>query len=139
MKKFLIILVTLLTFNISTCLAQVQWYKTVSVAYKVKKYDNYYREYRWTNWSNWRKCVCEVKIDLNRDIIVIYSNETQIYKVLSIEAPPIDTSGKQVKFSVIDQDGDFGTLRLRVENNGNSQIYIDFADIMWVYNVVRTS
>ena len=32
---------------------------------------------------------------------------------------------------------DYGYIRLRIERNGNSQIYIDFADVMWVYNVVR--
>jgi hypothetical protein len=48
-----------------------------------------------------------------------------------------DGGGVQIKFSVIDQDGDRGTVRLRIQNDGNSQLYVDFADIMWVYNVYR--
>lgn len=66
------------------------------------------------------------------------SVETQIYKVLEQVKSPYDSNGTQVKFRVIDQDYDKGFLRLRVENNGNSQIYVDYADISWVYNVVRT-
>jgi len=137
MKKFLIILITLFTFSIVNCSAQIQWYKTISVAIKYKRYDSYYGRYVWTKWSDWEKCRCDVKFDLNNDIIVIYSNKPQIYKVISIEEPPYDVLGTQVKFRVIDNEGDRGTLRLRIENNGNSQIYVDFADVMWVYNVVR--
>ena len=45
--------------------------------------------------------------------------------------------GTNVKFYVIDQDYDRGSIRLRVERNGNSQIYVDFSNVAWVYNVVR--
>jgi len=48
-----------------------------------------------------------------------------------------ESQGKQTKFYVIDQDGDLGYVRLRIEKNGNSQVYIDFNDVMWVYNVRR--
>lgn len=125
-------MLAMFTFSIAN--AQIQWYKTSEVAIKYKKANGY-----WTSWSDWERCICDVKFDLDRDIIVIYSNETQVYKVLYTMTPPRDSSGTQVQFKVIDQDGDYGTLRLRVENNGNSQIYIDFADVMWVYNVRRVS
>lgn len=36
---------------------------------------------------------------------------------------------------MIDQDGDRGTLRFRKQNNGVNQIYIDFKNVQWVYNV----
>lgn len=47
------------------------------------------------------------------------------------------SGGKQLEFNFIDQDYDRGVMRLRVERNGNAQIYIDFANVMWVYNVVK--
>lgn len=82
----------------------------------------------------------KVKIDLDDDLIIIYSEMVQIYRVLKNEGSHIDDSGgKQQKFYVIDQDDDYGYLRLRIERNGNSQIYIDFNDVMWVYNVKRIS
>ena len=79
----------------------------------------------------------KVKFDLNRDQIVIFSPDIQIYNVLNVEEPPYDPSGQQIKYRVIDQDDDFGHIRLRIENNGNSQLYVDFANVKWVYNVVR--
>lgn len=137
MKKFLIILLAIFTFSVTNCFAQVQWYTTTSVAIKYRRYDNYYQKYIWTKWSDWEKCRCDVKFDLDKDLIIIYSSKIQIYKIISLENPPYDPTGTQSKFRVVDNEGDYGTLRLRIENNGNSQIYVDFADVMWVYNVVR--
>lgn len=109
----------------------ILWFRTTEFAWKQKEYGV------WSDWTDWERSNMKVKFDLNRDQIVIFSPNIQIYNVLSIEEPPYDPSGQQVKYRVIDQDDDFGYIRLRVENNGNSQIYVDFANIKWVYNVVR--
>ena len=128
MRKLLFMLMLLFTLTSSDVIAQnVQWYQTTEFAYKLKGYD----------WSDWEPSKMNVKMDLSQDKITIYSNDVQIYRVISTEAPPYDPSGQQVKFRIVDQDGDYGYLRLRIENNGNSQIYVDFNDISWVYNVIR--
>lgn len=131
MKKYL--LMFLMLFTLTSAYAQnVMWYKTSSVAVRyVNEYGN------WTNWTDWQSCIVDVKLDVANDKIIIYSNETQIYKVLEQDSVPYDNSGTQVAFKVIDQDYDIGRVRLRVENNGNCQIYVDFNDISWVYNVKR--
>lgn len=111
--------------------AQVQWYKTTDFAYR------YVSNGYWTDWSDWESSNLNIKFDLENDLIIIYSSKTQLYKVIEVLNPPSDSTGQQVKFKIVDQDYDIGSLRLRVENNGNLQIYVDFADISWVYNVVR--
>lgn len=136
MKKFLLMFLFII-FSTNVILAETEWYKTTSIAIKYKKYNSYNNSYYWTDWSDWEECVCLMTIDFDNDIINIYSNKTQIYKILATENSPYDSSGKQIKFKIIDQDNDVGYLRLRIENNGNSQIYIDFSDIMWVYNVIK--
>ena len=128
MRKLLFMFMLLFTLTSSDVIAQnVQWYQTTEFAYKLKGYD----------WSDWEPTKMNVKMDLSQDKITIYSNDVQIYRVISTETPPYDPSGQQVKFGIVDQDGDYGYLRLRIENNGNSQIYVDFNDISWVYNVIR--
>lgn len=132
MKRFFIAAMLLLAFTFAN--AQVQTYRTTSYAYKTYSYT--YRT--WSDWSDWIKCEVIVTLNLNTDVITIYSNKTQIYKVYAYTDPYYDDGGGvQIKFSVIDQDGDRGTVRLRIQNDGNSQLYVDFADIMWVYNVYR--
>ena len=134
MKKLLITLSLLLTSIVVS--AQINWYRTTEFAIKFKEYDAYIGYY-WSDWTDWERCELNVTFDLSRDIITIYSKETQIYRVLYTDSEPYDSNGKQVKFKVRDQDGDYGHVRLRVQNNGASQIYVDFNDVKWVYNVYR--
>ena len=137
MKKYFIVLMLMFSmfFGSSTnCLSQTYYYKTYQFAIKYKT------SYGWGNWSDWQKSNMKMKIDLDEDMIVIYSEKLQVYSVLeSMGTYTDDSGGRQTKFYVIDQDGDYGYVRLRIEKNGNSQVYIDFNDVMWVYNVVRTS
>lgn len=133
MKKILLTLILFFSF-VSISFAQIQFYKTTAFA-QATVYNNIYQ------WTDWQKSNMNISIDLNSDIIIIYSPITQIYKVYGAYNNGnmyLDNSGgKNIKFYVIDQDGDKGEIRLRVERNGNSQLYVDFSNIAWVYNVVR--
>ena len=133
MKK--LILTFLLLFgllSVTNISAQTYYYKTYQFAIKYKANNV------WTNWSDWEKSDMLLTINLDDDVITVYSEKRQIYKVLEYMGNYTDESGgKQTKFYVIDQDGDLGYVRLRIEKNGNSQVYVDFGDICWVYNVRR--
>lgn len=91
----------------------------------------------WSEWSDWESSNIDVEIDLDKDIVIIHSKSLQVYKIIEKLPAPYDKDGKQDKFRIIDQDMDRGTLRLRRQNNGTLQIYIDFNDISWVYNIVK--
>lgn len=113
--------------------AQVQYYKTTAFA-EAKIYNGTYY------WSDWQSSNLVMTFNLNTDVITIYSPKTQVYKVYKTGNAYTDSKGgRQVTFYVIDQDSDKGTVRLRIEKNGNSQVYIDFSNVGWVYSVIRTS
>lgn len=130
----IIILITLLTLS-NVFYAQSQdntiWFKATHVAMKYKTYNV------WSDWSDWQECDVNIRMDLSNDKIIIYSLEPQIYRVIETVNAPYDSNGEQIAFKVIDQDNDIGRLRLRIENNSNTQIYIDFNDVSWVYNIKR--
>lgn len=132
MKKLITIIVLLFGLTMAVH-AQTIWFRTTSFA-SAKVYNgNYY-------WGDWEKSNLSMSIDLDSDIITIYSQVKQIYFVTKCGETYIDAAGgKQLIMYVIDQDRDRGTLRLRTESNRNSQIYIDFNNIAWCYNVVRTN
>ena len=132
MKKFLIFAVLALASLMSS--AETYWYKASSYAYRYTDSRGY-----WAEWTDWMRCNVNISFDLEDDIITIYSNKTQIYAVIDYNGKSSDgQGGEYVSYKVIDQDYDFGTIRLRIESNGNSQLYVDFANVMWVYNVRRT-
>lgn len=132
MKKFIFIFLMIFEF-VTFSHAQIQYYKTTSFA-EAKIYNGKYY------WGDWQSSNLVLTINLNTDVITIYSLNTQIYKVYKTGDVFTDNKGgRQVIFYVIDQDYDKGTVRLRIESNGNSQVYIDFLNCAWCYNVIRTS
>ena len=132
MKKFLI--VALLSLVSMFSYAEDQWYLATSYAYRyVNSYGN------WTSWTDWLNCSVNIRFDLDDDVITVYSERTQVYVVIDYNGKSSDgQGGTYLSYRVIDQDYDYGTIRLRIESNGNSQMYVDFANVMWVYNVRRT-
>lgn len=134
MKK---VLITLL-IGIVGCLfatAESLWFNAYEYAYKYKTTANYNTQ---QGWSDWNDCSVPIEFDLSKDMIIIYSNKTQIYAIYESMGEYHDsTGGHQLGYKVIDQDYDYGQVRLRVAKDGTSQIYIDFNDVGWVYNVVK--
>ena len=132
MKKFIFTLMLMLSMCVTSAVAQTYWYQATGFSYRQVSYG------QWTPWAAWEASSVKISIDVDRDLIKIFSPMTQIYFVTNYDGSFTDSSGgRQIQYSVIDQDRDTGKIRLRIERNGNSQLYVDFSDVMWVYNVVR--
>lgn len=127
MKKYLLLL--LLLISVPT-FSQTYWFNAYEFAYKLKVGNT------WLDWSDWQRVNIDVKIDLNNDRVTIYSKETQIYNILRVMPDPYDAGGETKKYYIIDQDLDYGYLRIRREyKTGVGQLYLDFNDISWTYNI----
>ncbi|WP_425638214.1 hypothetical protein ACPUEN_02270 [Algoriphagus yeomjeoni] len=122
-----IILVTNLTYG------QVYKLKTTSVAFKTKVND-----YKWSDWSEWEETSVLVVMDIDKDRFTIYSKETQVYDVAEDEGKTTDSDGDDTwSFYCVNEDG--LTCRVRLvrlnSQNGRNQLYVDFNDMKWVYNL----
>ena len=133
MKKFLVILMmAVIGFTAS---ANSIWFRGYSYAIK---YKTSYNRNNSQGWSNFQKCNVDIEFKMDDDIIVIYSNRTQIYAIYENAGTYNDSDGGQQQgYYVLDQDYDKGMIRLRIAPDGTSQLYVDFNDVGWVYNVVR--
>ena len=132
MKRILLILTMLFSLSFAHA-ADVYIYKTTGFAMKSLRSNGY-----WGAWSDWEPSDMYISINFDTSIIKIFSPQTQTYKITEYVKSFTDSDGgEQVQYKFIDQDGDMGTMRLRIEKSGNSQIYIEFSNIMWVYNVKR--
>lgn len=131
MKKFLLIIfLGLISFAAS---AQILEFRTT--AYTQKQLNSYGT---WSDWSPWQNSSMLIQMDLDKDIVVIYSPVTQRYKIIAYVGNYTDKDGEQsAEYKFIDQDGDRGTMKLMVRKSGRSEIYIMFRNIIWVYTVVR--
>ena len=125
--------VIFLFFSMCCCAEDnIRYYETTSFSYK--KVVNG----EWTDWSEWEDSGMIITLNLTKDIVEILSPKAQIYNITEYNDFYIDKDGgRTAKFSFVDQEGYKGVIRLRIEKNGNSQMYVEYANVMWVYNLIR--
>jgi hypothetical protein len=128
-------LISVILFFFSMCCYagdSIRYYAATSFSYK--KVVNG----EWTDWSEWEESGMIITMNITKDVVEILSPKAQIYNITENKGLYFDQEdGRNVNFSFVDQDGDKGTMRLRIEKNGNSQMYIEYANVMWVYNLIR--
>ncbi len=130
MRKFLLLFAMLL--SLSVVYADVYKFQSTSLAYKYLDTDGY-----WTDWSSWESTSVLIVINLDKDRINIYSKTPQEYDIYDYEDRTYDKDGGEtLKFQCVDADGLRCGVRLRVDKDGSPQIYVDYNDMMWVYNVI---
>ena len=98
---------------------------------KFKTDDN-----RWGDWSDWESTSVLIVVDDSR--ITVYSKEKQVYDVIENEGKKTDIDGDDVwSYFCINEDGARCRVRLirRNSQNGEAQLYVDFNDMKWVYNL----
>lgn len=118
-----------------TNLAYGQVYKlrTTSFAFKIKVND-----YQWSDWSEWEESSLLVVIDINKHRFTIYSEETQVYDVAGYEGKTTDSDGNYIwTFYCVNEDGLPCKVHIIQWNsqNGRGQLYVDFNDVKWVYDL----
>lgn len=134
MKKILFTLILGLFAIAAHCETQ-HYLGTEYALANVNKYGTY-------SWSQWYDSNVLIVINTDTDIVTIGSKKPQLYKIYKYEGKTFDNGGGyQVIFDVIDNEGDLGTLRIRVQydafgNITNAQLYIDFSNVAWVYNII---
>lgn len=131
MKRLLLLLLGI--FACVSAHAEVGFYKADSFAYKYTE-DNG----RWNEWSDWNNSEILISIDYTKEKITVYSEMEQRYIIIKDNGEYSDKNGgKQKEFTVVDQDGDVGVIRVRIQKNGVAQLYVEFDNIMWVYSGLK--
>lgn len=133
MKIFIASIFLLIT---STAFSQVTKCKAYSFAHKEKN------EYSggWSEWSSWEDVDILIVIDTDNNRIKIFSKVDQIYDIIENKGKSTDSDGDDtLEWICVNEDGLKCGVRLVKLNSkgGTSQIYIDFSDFIFVYNIYR--
>lgn len=132
MKKF--ILLFLLAFSAVVASAQ---------SFKLNAYELSYRyvdgDGEWSEWSDWEKISILIVFYHDEELITIYSQKTQKYNVKEYVGENEDSDGNSMTFNCVNEDGVNCNIRIRAQKNGVRQLYVDFEDFSWVYNLDEKS
>ena len=132
MRKFVLLILILLLGISSPLMAEVFKLTTTTVAFK------HYNEAikRWSDWSEWEPCSVLVVINADTDRIDIYSKETQQFDIIEDEgSEPDEEGGEIMSWYCVDADGMRCRIRYRIDKDQEMQLYVDYSDFMYVYNV----
>lgn len=85
----------------------------------------------WTDWSDWYQHFTEVEI--YKDSIVVYNED--VYTIHEQLKDEINKTSVTSIYRAINKEGNCVQIRLRIQCDGIKQLYIDFKNKIWVYNL----
>ena len=113
-----------------------QTYKFLTTGFSVMEKDG---KGNWGKWSDLQEVSLVVTLDTNKNRIVVYSQEIQLFDILNYE--DIEESDNDIihAFTCKDADGlPFTISIITRKNQGNrKQLYINQKDVIVVYNIVN--
>ena len=123
MKNLLLVLLMFLSVNMYSQTLYTDYVSTMSLISKDK----------WSDWSEWESCYYKVIIDLDSNIIIINGSKYIIDKYIETIS---DDNSKTTKYAVINYDNKSCFIRVREQKDGVKQLYIDYDNIIYVYNLI---
>ena len=123
MKNLLLVLLMFLSVNMCSQTLYTDYVSTMSLISKDK----------WSDWSEWESCYYKVIIDLDSNIIIINGSKYIIDKYIETIS---DDNSKTTKYAVINYDNKSCFIRVREQKDGVKQLYIDYDNIIYVYNLI---
>lgn len=134
MRFKVLFIVFFLTF--ATHQSQGQVYKFLTTGFSVMERN---AKGDWGKWSDLQKTAIFISLDTNKNRIIVYSQEIQLYDI--VDYHEIEENDKTIlhSFSCTDNDGIPFTISIITrKNQGNrKQLYINQKDVIVVYNIVN--
>lgn len=93
----------------------------------------------WGKWSDLQKASIVIKLDTDKNRIVIYSQEIQLYHIVKYEPEEENETDLVNAFSCTDDDGHPFTISIitRKKQGNRKQLYVHQKDFIVVYNIVN--
>ena len=131
MKKILFILCFIVA-SLGASAQGTQRLRAVSYSYQLQD-DNG----NWLDWTDWETSNVPITVDPVAQQVTIFTPDLQKYNLYEFLGDNYDVDGLEtVSWRFKDQDADEGILRFVERPSGNLEIYIDFANMRWVYRVI---
>lgn len=116
--------------------SQAQTYKFMTTGFSVMEKGG---DGNWGKWSELQPASIVVTLDTNKNRFVIYSQEIQVYQIVSYEDAEENENDLIYTFSCSDENGMPFTISIitRKKQDNRKQLYITQKDVILVYNIVN--
>ena len=93
----------------------------------------------WGKWSDLQNVNLMVVLDTNKNRIVVYSQEIQIYDILDYQEKQENDTDQVYSFNCKDIEGETFAISIitRKNQNNRKQLYINQKNVIIVYNIVN--
>jgi hypothetical protein len=134
--KIIKILFLFLIFSVGIQNAFSQTYKFEATGFSVMEKDT---KGAWGSWSELQPVNIVISLDTNKNRIVVYSKEIQLYEIQNYEEKQDSETDEIHPFVCKDIDGEPFTISIIIrKNQGNrKQLYINQKNVIVVYNIVN--
>ena len=130
MRKIFTLLMLLLVFTSNAIPREVCYYSSFT-SYKMLINNN------WTDWTDWREYYVEIVFNTDSNTITIYDADIEkVYKIHPIYEKSEDSNSITIKYKVVESENNCLYIRFRNQNDGVKQLYLDYKDLVYVYNLM---
>lgn len=125
-----------LIFSVGIQKTFCQTYKFEATGFSVLEKD---MKGAWGSWSELKPVNIVITLDTNKNRIVVYSKEIQLYEIQNYEEKQDSETDEIYPFVCKDIDGEPFTISIIIrKNQGNrKQLYINQKNVIIVYNIVN--
>lgn len=133
MKQIQIIIFTVFLF-LGIQNSYCQTYKFMTTGFSVLEKD---KKGKWGKWSDIEKAALMVTLDTSKNRIVVYSQEIQLYSIVSYAEKEENDKDLIYSFTCEDNDKLPFTISIitRKNQNNRKQLYINQKNVIVVYNI----
>lgn len=135
MKYFRNIFIIVSLFGI-TQHASGQVYKFQTTGFTVSEKDE---KGAWGKWSDFQEASLVVTLDTNKNRIIIYSQEIQLYEIVNYEEKQDNENDEIYPFSCRNDDGEPFLISIitRKKQGNRKQLYINHKDAIVAYSIIN--
>lgn len=131
-RLFKILVIGMLFFGVQKTTGQT--YKFLTSGFSVLEKNE---KGTWGKWSNFEKAAIVISLDTSKNRIVVYSQEVQLYKIVSYDEKKENENDLIYNFNCEDDDKLPFTISIitRKKQNNRKQLYINQEKVIVVYNI----
>lgn len=117
-------------------------YTTLGYSEEISLYSNFMsykvlKDSVWQDWTDWRECYIEIVWNTDSNSITLYNKNTEkVFKIDPSFQKIENDNSITTLYTVLESENNCLSIRFRNQHDGVKQLYIDYEDLVYCYNLI---